>query len=81
MTDLASKQMRAVPRRSAAAGGERFGNIVRSNCRTGRWWKRIMRTYTCVDFKQALAFVNRAGDVARSRDIIRIFCWGRERRK
>jgi Pterin-4a-carbinolamine dehydratase len=48
------------------------------------YWKvveahHIMGTYTFPDFKQALTFVNRVGDVARSRDIIRIFCWGWEK--
>ena len=41
----------------------------------------IMRTCTFPDFKQALTFVNRVGDVGRSSDIIRIFCWGGEKRK
>ncbi len=82
MTDLVSKQ--CVP----CHGGEPplAGKDLEILSKQLPHWKvveahHIMRTYTFPDFKQALTFVNRMGDVARSRDIIRIFCWGGEKRK
>jgi 4a-hydroxytetrahydrobiopterin dehydratase len=65
MTDLASKQ--CVPCRGGVP--PLAGKDLEILSKQPPHWKvveahRIMRTYTFSDFKQALAFVNRAGAVA-----------------
>ena len=42
----------------------------------------LVRSFTFPDFRQALAFVNKVGEIAEAaRVTIRIFCWRGERRK